>query len=294
MKTPALDHVDSDHAFPVSPSVYHELGSRSAMTGRLKLKMKRTKERVGPVQKNTINPDPRAPEITNHCFVCGKEFKSAKALYGHMRKHPERSWRGCNPPSNTQPFSKQSGSQTAPRIDPDDNIEVDIAFCLILLSEGKSNDKSTTSTASDHTGSTSYNIAVENSGGDGNLFKCSSCDKKFRTHQALGGHRASHKNVKGCFAITKSSPTTITTTTTTTTATTTESTSVFGEKRQMQNESPCGCQAHLRSSPQTGVEVDGFRGLGLDLNLPAPMESDDDDYDDSSPNSASSYFRRFI
>lgn len=29
----------------------------------------------------------------------------------------------------------------------------------------------------------------------------------FGSHQALGGHRASHKNVKGCFAITKSTST---------------------------------------------------------------------------------------
>ncbi|KAK7840306.1 zinc finger protein zat3 [Quercus suber] len=35
-------------------------------------------------------------------------------------------------------------------------------------------------------------------------FECSSCKKVFGSHQALGGHRASHKNVKGCFAITRS------------------------------------------------------------------------------------------
>lgn len=31
-------------------------------------------------------------------------------------------------------------------------------------------------------------------------FECSICKKVFPSHQALGGHRASHKNVKGCFA----------------------------------------------------------------------------------------------
>ena len=37
----------------------------------------------------------------------------------------------------------------------------------------------------------------------------------FGSHQALGGHRASHKNVKGCFAITNvaDDPMTVTTTT---------------------------------------------------------------------------------
>ncbi|KAK4269808.1 hypothetical protein QN277_022917 [Acacia crassicarpa] len=32
------------------------------------------------------------------------------------------------------------------------------------------------------------------------LFECKACKKAFNSHQALGGHRASHKKVKGCFA----------------------------------------------------------------------------------------------
>ncbi|KAK8587885.1 hypothetical protein V6N13_086844 [Hibiscus sabdariffa] len=32
------------------------------------------------------------------------------------------------------------------------------------------------------------------------LFECKACNKVFNSHQALGGHRASHKKVKGCFA----------------------------------------------------------------------------------------------
>ncbi|KAG0488615.1 hypothetical protein HPP92_007426 [Vanilla planifolia] len=31
-------------------------------------------------------------------------------------------------------------------------------------------------------------------------FECKACKKVFTSHQALGGHRASHKKVKGCFA----------------------------------------------------------------------------------------------
>ncbi|KAL0703032.1 hypothetical protein Bca4012_069458 [Brassica carinata] len=31
-------------------------------------------------------------------------------------------------------------------------------------------------------------------------FQCKACKKVFTSHQALGGHRASHKKVKGCFA----------------------------------------------------------------------------------------------
>ncbi|KAI9114770.1 hypothetical protein K1719_014468 [Acacia pycnantha] len=32
------------------------------------------------------------------CYVCDKDFPSEKSLYGHMRSHPEREWRGMNPP----------------------------------------------------------------------------------------------------------------------------------------------------------------------------------------------------
>ncbi|KAK4771078.1 hypothetical protein SAY87_031610 [Trapa incisa] len=35
------------------------------------------------------------------CAICGTGFRSMKALYGHMRMHPERGWRGMRPlPSN--------------------------------------------------------------------------------------------------------------------------------------------------------------------------------------------------
>ncbi|KAL6499653.1 hypothetical protein OROGR_027563 [Orobanche gracilis] len=34
----------------------------------------------------------------NPCAVCGKRFPSQKSLYGHMRCHPDREWRGMDPP----------------------------------------------------------------------------------------------------------------------------------------------------------------------------------------------------
>ena len=54
----------------------------------------------------------------------------------------------------------------------------------------------------------SYRIPYENNNKSNNkakgvakgLFECKACKKVFNSHQALGGHRASHKKVKGCFA----------------------------------------------------------------------------------------------
>lgn len=38
------------------------------------------------------------------------------------------------------------------------------------------------------------------------LFECKACKKVFNSHQALGGHRASHKKVKGCYAAKQDEP----------------------------------------------------------------------------------------
>ncbi|KAE9607864.1 putative transcription factor C2H2 family [Lupinus albus] len=35
---------------------------------------------------------------TNCCYLCRKKFPTIKSLCGHMRSHPEREWRGIQPP----------------------------------------------------------------------------------------------------------------------------------------------------------------------------------------------------
>ncbi|KAM0035670.1 putative transcription factor C2H2 family [Helianthus debilis subsp. tardiflorus] len=75
-----------------------------------------------------------------------------------------------------------------------DEQEVDIAMCLIMLSrdEGKWDKKikklKTTSDNADQ-------VDDQNK----QKFACATCNKSFRSYQALGGHKASHKKLKGCF-----------------------------------------------------------------------------------------------
>ncbi|KAK8479514.1 hypothetical protein V6N13_018330 [Hibiscus sabdariffa] len=150
--------------------------------------------------KYTKKPDSAAPKITTPCSECGKKFWSWKALFGHMRCHPERQWRGINPPPNyrrpVSPIKQTSNSESL--MTEEDHV---IVASLLMLANS-------TAAASESECGTSYQPGVQEtdtfaSNSANFRFKCSSCKKVFGSHQALGGHRASHKNVKGCFAITR-------------------------------------------------------------------------------------------
>ncbi|KAJ7978700.1 Zinc finger protein [Quillaja saponaria] len=141
-------------------------------------------------------PDPGAPNITLPCKECGKKFWSLKAMYGHMRCRPERQWQGINPQPNLGRQPVISSAMTEE--------DHEVAACLLLLS----NNVIETESISSYQESKPI-VGEEEAVGAGHSglnrrFECSSCNEVFWSHQALGGHRASHKNVKGCFAITRS------------------------------------------------------------------------------------------
>ncbi|CAN8310808.1 unnamed protein product [Cochlearia groenlandica] len=84
------------------------------------------------------------------------------------------------------------------------NEDEELANCLVLLSNsGDVHDHSNNNNNNKHghhgKGKT---VKKQKTAGAGaaQVFQCKACKKVFASHQALGGHRASHKKVKGCFA----------------------------------------------------------------------------------------------
>ncbi|XP_051125180.1 uncharacterized protein LOC127247395 [Andrographis paniculata] len=61
----------------------------------------------------------------NVCVICRKKFPSMKSLFGHMRCHPDRGWRGIHPPPAT---AKNSTSSSSPFSDPSE-IDYDEGEC---------------------------------------------------------------------------------------------------------------------------------------------------------------------
>ncbi|MCD7446914.1 hypothetical protein HAX54_018885 [Datura stramonium] len=75
--------------------------------------------------------------------------------------------------------------------------EEDLANCLVMLSNKSYDLSSHNNNNSNNKEEEAKDKAKELEKG---MFQCKACKKVFNSHQALGGHRASHKKVKGCYA----------------------------------------------------------------------------------------------
>ncbi|XP_051126469.1 uncharacterized protein LOC127248256 [Andrographis paniculata] len=166
----------------------------------------------------------------HYCKVCNRGFSCAGALGGHMRAHvimggntinirttedienrtnPATTTKGdvykhpyflrAKIPRNHHNYEGGAGGQDSSTCKKSlesrneggstkntSREEEDLANCLVMLSNKSCHYKDENK---------GKEIVVERG-----LFQCKACKKVFTSHQALGGHRASHKKVKGCFA----------------------------------------------------------------------------------------------
>ncbi|CBI16587.3 unnamed protein product, partial [Vitis vinifera] len=141
--------------------------------------------------------------------ICKKGFGCGRALGGHMRAHgigdesgnieeedPASDWEdklgGHVLPSTKKMYALRTNPnrlKSCCRVC--ENCGKEFLSWKSFLEHGKCNSDDAES-------------LVSSPGSDGEdeswMFECKACKKVFNSHQALGGHRASHKKVKGCFA----------------------------------------------------------------------------------------------
>ncbi|KAF8379230.1 hypothetical protein HHK36_028662 [Tetracentron sinense] len=158
------------------------------------------------------------PNRLRSCGNCGKEFLSWKLLLEHGKCSLEDV--GSFVPLSE--MDDESGAGGWPRGKRSKRFKVgncpwseeeDLANCLVMLSSARvdpmvakmeescdsaSKEEEPMGAVAPFANRVSSNKAkgVISKG----MFECKACKKVFNSHQALGGHRASHKKVKGCFA----------------------------------------------------------------------------------------------
>jgi hypothetical protein len=90
-----------------------------------------------PPPQNKLNSAPGAfsHDKVSACSECGKELCSWKALFGHMRCHPEREWIDIHPPRvNSVNCAVDEDAREREE-------ERDLAHCLVMLSSVKRRSK---------------------------------------------------------------------------------------------------------------------------------------------------------
>lgn len=178
-----------------------------------------------------LRTNPNRLKSCRVCENCGKEFLSWKSFLEHGKctsedadqlpvSSPESDEEGGTPRRDCCNWSKRKRSMRAKvgdfNLSCPSSEEEDLANCLMMLSnatadplEAAEPEESCASASKEEERRNPLNFmahmeyktpldkAKRVSKG---LFECKACKKVFNSHQALGGHRASHKKVKGCYA----------------------------------------------------------------------------------------------
>ncbi|GMI99082.1 hypothetical protein HRI_003577500 [Hibiscus trionum] len=173
-----------------------------------------------------LRTNPNRLKSCRVCENCGKEFLSWKSFLEHGKCSSE----DCAESLVSSPGSdgddgvarrgygwskrKRSLRSNVGNFNPicPSSEEEDLANCLMMLSNATVDpepEESCASASKEEERRNTMNliapiacrIPMEKAKGVAKgLFECKACKKVFNSHQALGGHRASHKKVKGCFA----------------------------------------------------------------------------------------------
>ncbi|XP_077234364.1 zinc finger protein ZAT9-like [Tasmannia lanceolata] len=175
-----------------------------------------------------LRTNPNRLKSCRNCENCGKEFSSWKSFLEHGKcsfddaetlvsspeSDDEDGRKGCGGWSKGKRSRRViilgNSNSNCPSTE-----EEDLANCLVMLSTARvgplvvETEESCASASKEEerqhncpilltdANRFAYEKAKTVSKG---MFECKACKKVFNSHQALGGHRASHKKVKGCFA----------------------------------------------------------------------------------------------
>ncbi|XP_051124409.1 uncharacterized protein LOC127246846 [Andrographis paniculata] len=173
-----------------------------------------------------LRTNPNRLKSCRNCENCGKEFLSWKSFL----EHGKCSWGDASdslisPPDSDaeddgaggrRGWSKRRRSLrskvgcVSSNYSTSDEDDLLLARCLVQLAntpvsppvldmEESSASASREEERRNPSGGSYFRAAAGKAASKG-VFECKACNKVFNSHQALGGHRASHKKVKGCYA----------------------------------------------------------------------------------------------
>ncbi|CAI0393718.1 unnamed protein product [Linum tenue] len=190
---------------------------------------------VAPTNKRmyALRTNPNRLKSTRACENCGKEFFSWKSFLEHENgkctSEDVDSLISSPPSDEGEEYGPTMRGSSGAKVGIGNNNnnnnsicasseEEDLANCLMMLSNATNTvdhpplmvepEESCASASKDEDRRNSNNLiappamapTIDKAKASKGLFECKACKKVFNSHQALGGHRASHKKVKGCFA----------------------------------------------------------------------------------------------